>query len=351
MRRAGLIAIATSCLVLGSAQWTGAWALDGGEAPSEVVTEQPEATASGVAFRGELNPGGLPTTYYFDYKSVTCDESPSSCVKQTAVAGPLTGDTEQEVPAVEVVGLTAGRKYSYQLIGNNADGTEAGASVIFTAGAHAYSPPSEVMTEQPEATATGMAFRGELNPGGLPTTYYFEYSSLTCDELPTCEKQTAVAGPLTGDAEQEVPVAEVAGLTAGRKYSYRLVADNADGSEAGASVIFEARPEEQEPPPEEQEPPPNEQSAPSVQESGSEAATPAQSTLPAGPLAVPAVSQSLLPLPLHTNPTGPLTNAQKLTRALRECQRQPRTRRAACARRVRKKYDTSEGKRASRTRG
>ena len=102
-------------------------------------------------------------------------------------------------------------------------------------------PPSEVVTEPAEATANGFRLKGKLNPGGLPTTYYYEYASDTCDEGCTPTK-TAVVGPLTGDTQREVPAVEVAGLTA-REYWYRLVASNADGTEGGAVVMFTTLPE------------------------------------------------------------------------------------------------------------
>ena len=72
--------------------------------PSEVQTEPAQPIPGGAKLKGQLNPGGLPTTYYFIYARDTCDEgcTPS----KTTTSGPLTGGTEQEVPAVEVTGLS-----------------------------------------------------------------------------------------------------------------------------------------------------------------------------------------------------------------------------------------------------
>ena len=48
-----------------------------------------------------------------------------------------------------------------------------GEFVNFTAGG--TGEPSEVQTEPAEVIPGGARLKGELNPGGLATTYYFEY--------------------------------------------------------------------------------------------------------------------------------------------------------------------------------
>ena len=104
--------------------------------PSEVQTEPAEAIPGGAKLKGQLNPGGLPTSYYFIYARDTCDEgcTPS----KTTTSGPLTGGTEQEVPAVEVTGLSGSggsERYWDILVASNADGTVYGGLVNFTPGA------------------------------------------------------------------------------------------------------------------------------------------------------------------------------------------------------------------------
>ncbi len=338
--------------------------------PTEVQTEPAEVIPGGAKLKGELNPGGLPTTYYFVYARDTCDEgcTPS----KTAKSGPLTGDTAQEVPAVEVTGLSGSggsERYWYYLVASNADGTVEGGLVNFTPGAlppsigsesvsnvtehdatleaqietngrytgyefqlytidngeynfiqncpfnipgyewcsefvktpppglrtsqPKYIPagsgeqsvsldlasigvtldpgsiyhyrvlaadtheviagpvqtfttppsasPSEVVTGAAEATPTGYKLTGKLNPGGLPTTYYFQYignNQIECVEVENCWPQTAHIGPITGDTQQEITPIEVTGLTVGVTYRYRLVASNANGTVSGHVARF-----------------------------------------------------------------------------------------------------------------
>jgi hypothetical protein len=161
--------------------------------------------------------------------------------------------------------------------------------------------------------------RGELNPDGLPTTYYFEYSAGTCDESAHCVVQTAVAGPVSGEAQQEAPAVEVTGLAPDRTYAYRLVATNADGTEAGEFVTFTTL------------------SAGDM--SGQE---PTAVTTPLAQLLAP----SSVGVPTKGVATSTPTRAQRLAKALRACQEKSKRLRAACDRQAREKYGIGTGKAA-----
>ena len=105
--------------------------------------------------------------------------------------------------------------------------------------AQASSAPSEVQTEPAEVIPGGAKLKGELNPGGLPTTYYFEYigdNAAECLGVEDCWPQTAHMGPINGESQQQVPPVEVTGLRMGETYRYRLSASNADGTEVQSKV-------------------------------------------------------------------------------------------------------------------
>jgi hypothetical protein len=109
------------------------------------------------------------------------------------------------------------------------------------AAAQASSAPTEVQTEPAQPIPGGAKLKGNVNPGGLPTTYYFEYignKAIECAEVENCGPQTAHMGPITGDSQQQVPPAEVTGLRMGETYRYRLAASNADGTVYGGLVNF-----------------------------------------------------------------------------------------------------------------
>lgn len=109
------------------------------------------------------------------------------------------------------------------------------------ASAQASPSPPEVQTEQAEVIPGGAKLQGELNPGGLPTTYYFEYSAdsaVECLGLENCWPQTAGTGPITGDSQQPLPPVEVTSLRMGETYRYRLFASNADGTMQSKVATF-----------------------------------------------------------------------------------------------------------------
>jgi IPT/TIG domain len=129
--------VALSCFASGLAESAVASAQDyGSSSPSEVQTEPAEVIPGGARLRGELNPGGLPTTYYFEYIADNAVEclGVENCWPQTAHMGPITGDSQQQVPPVEVTGLRMGETYRYRLAASNVDGTVQSKIVTFTVG-------------------------------------------------------------------------------------------------------------------------------------------------------------------------------------------------------------------------
>ena len=316
-RLVGFVAV-LSCLTLGFSGLAAASAR-ASSAPGEVVTEPAEATASGVKLRGRLNPNGLPTTYYFEYGRVGWGEC-SNCTTKTALGGPLSGENEQEVPAVEVTGLEEG-EYWYHLVATNEEGTVEAESIHFTGvPSPRGSAPGEVVTEPSEATANGVVLRGRLNPNGLPTTYYFEYGQFGWNECSNCTTKTALGGPLSGDTEQEVPAVEVNGLGSGL-YWDRLVATNADGTAEGESVRFTV-------PEPISTPPSGGENGPGGQ--GGQASI----WEPPTPVLTPPPTAS----PIQTTQPEASTGAHKLARALRACRHGSKGQRALCARQARRKY-------------
>jgi hypothetical protein len=137
----------------------------------EVQTEPAQPIPGGAKLKGNVNPGGLPTTYYFIYARDTCDEgcTPS----KTTTSGPLTGDTTQEVPAVEVTGLSGSggsERYWDILVATNADGTVYGGLVNFTPGVPLPSIDGESVSN---VTSTDAMLEATINSEDLPEGAYY----------------------------------------------------------------------------------------------------------------------------------------------------------------------------------
>jgi hypothetical protein len=100
--------------------------------------------------------------------------------------------------------------------------------------------PVDVKTESARRTGKGFRLRGELNPNGSPTTYYFIYKKsgeVECEDLEGCGPETPKGGPLTGNRETQV-ASEVTGLAPGTTYIYWVIARNAQGTRVGRQLTF-----------------------------------------------------------------------------------------------------------------
>jgi hypothetical protein len=121
--------------------------------PTQVETAQAsDITATGAAIGGQLNPEG-GSTYYIEYGSPTCSLSGVAnfawwlCASKSSEAGPLTGDTVQNITPIQITGLTPATTYSYWIVAHNVNGTERGEEATFTTA----SAPTSTAATQPAA--------------------------------------------------------------------------------------------------------------------------------------------------------------------------------------------------------
>jgi hypothetical protein len=278
--------------------------------PPSVATDRASATGPTTAIvEGNADPEGQPTTVHADYalaSDLWCTSNGTSGTPVETASQPLgSGNAMFSEIVIKLERLASSSEYCAELVASNASGTVYGGQRRFATPATSSSP-TEVVTEPAEVTPGGVGLKGRLNPGGLPTTYYFEYRSVTCDELPSCVKRTATGGPITGDTQQQVPPIEVTGLAPGTTYSYRLIASNSDGNESGSFLTFTT----------------------SHGMSGPE------------PKSEPLIPQVIPPITISPSTTvlKPLTKAQQLARALRACHRKPKKQRRACVKLAHEKY-------------
>jgi len=95
------------------------------------------------------------------------------------------------------------------------------------------SPPPTVTTKAASAiTESGATLNGSVNPNGTATTYFFEYG-------PTTSYGTNTAEVSAGSGTTVVEVSKaIAGLEAGTRYHYRIVASNGGGTTKGEDQTF-----------------------------------------------------------------------------------------------------------------
>jgi hypothetical protein len=107
-------------------------------------------------------------------------------------------------------------------------------------GATGPNTPPAVVTGSPSQVGKSSAvLNGTVDPNGQPTTYYFQYGTTTGYGL---QSSPASAGRGSGTVAVH---AAITGLTPGTTYHYRLVAQNAAGTSAGADQTVTAGPPSQ----------------------------------------------------------------------------------------------------------
>jgi hypothetical protein len=310
--------------------------------PHEVQTEPAEQTVDGFKLKGKLNPENSPTRYYFIYKKVgevECEDL-EGCGPETAYGGPLNGDTQQEVPPMEVTHLTPGTTYVYWLIAWNAKGTTRGNELTFMVS----SPPSIDSESASKVTQNDTTLEAQINPNGRYTDYEFQIYTIAngnynfttncpfqipgygqCEEyvlmrppgLVTSQPQYIAAG--SGDQTVSVDLASI-GLTLqpSSTYNYRVVAANTAQIIYGQDQAF---------------------TTPGVQSNAGQGDTTVSGT---GTTSGPITSLVSTVTPLLNNAPKPkaevLTNAQKLAKALKTCNKKPKWLRAKCAKQAKDKY-------------
>jgi hypothetical protein len=207
--------------------------------------------------------------------------------------------------ALTLTALQPGTTYHYALLATNRAGRGTGPDRTFTT-----SPPT------PPAVATGPAggvtqttatITGTVDPRGLPSTYEFQIG-------PDATYGTQLFGNAGSGQGAEALALELPNLAPAGTYHYRLVARNQDGTSYGADQSF---------------------------------TTPGYpNPLSVPPIPPPVAAIAFLSEPRVTSPK-PLTNAQKLAKALKACKKRHglrRDERARCERQARKKYGAAKRK-------
>lgn len=175
---------------------------------------------STAQLNGSINPQGRTTSYYFEYGPTTLYGL------KTASKGGLTGTTSLPV-SLPVTGLNGGTTYHFRLVGVNSSGAYYGADATFTTPG-----PLVVTTAALPVSGLTATLNGTVNPQGLPATGYYEYGL----DIAYGTK-TPVLNFGNGMAAVGIPFA-LSGLTPGKTYHYRLVAQTTAGFTTGNDVTF-----------------------------------------------------------------------------------------------------------------
>jgi hypothetical protein len=195
----------------------------------------------------------------------------------------------------------------------------------------AFVPAPVVLGEYFEEVSVGGAVVwGALGGDSKPTRYWFEYGLTSSYGAQTPSQEVPA-----GIAEEEAWPEGLSGLLPDTEYHYRLVAENETGVTEGEDRTFKT------------------EALPPVGSAGTAQGSRPEATLEAGqadsePPAT-AIGSVLGLVPEQGTPSPRrLTDVQRLARALKTCEKKPRSRRAVCERQARKLYRASLAKQSRR---
>jgi DNA-binding beta-propeller fold protein YncE len=213
----------------------------GPEAPQpDVTTGSAEAKNGGATLEGVVNPDGQEvTSCEFEYgtsasyltnasygHTIACSSAPGSGSSPVAVSAKLTG---LETPATSTT-------YYYRLVAGNANGAHYGLGSTVAVPPAVEGVATDLATE---LQGTGAVLNGSLEPNGLDTHAWFEYSSVSEFDRTSGSYGFATPHQDVGDAsEVKAASASIAGLEPNTNYYYRLAAENTFGVTLGGLEIF-----------------------------------------------------------------------------------------------------------------
>jgi hypothetical protein len=173
-----------------------------------------------------VTPRGAATTVRFDLGTSTSYGLQSASKDVGSGSDPVT----VEIP---VQGLTAGTTYHFRVVASSDGGTARGADATLRTTTPPTAPGASTGGVRDVGT-TAATLTASVNPHGASTSYRFEYGPTT-----SYGSSTPSAGAGEGTRSSGVS-ARIGGLTAGKRYHYRIVATNAVGTTRGGDRSFVA---------------------------------------------------------------------------------------------------------------
>ncbi len=202
--------------------------------PPIVEFESGEAAGQTSAIlRAQINPGGVETTYHFEY-----GPSASYGTSVPVPDGTIAAGFAEEGVSVELTGLAVGATYHFRVVAVNAD---SGAPIDGPDQTVTTIPAAQVSEERvSDVAAESATLKAYINPLGNDTRYYFQYGTTSCAASPSsCAEAPSPPGIGIGSEEEyEEASAHIQGLAPGTTYYYRTVASNVLGIAYGVEETF-----------------------------------------------------------------------------------------------------------------
>jgi hypothetical protein len=206
--------------------FTGAQTFDLSATPGLDIDAPTAVSGVSMHVSGTVNPSGFVASGRFEYS----DDGGSTY--QATPAQNLGSGSSGVAISADITGLTPVHDYKIRLVGTSSAGTvHTEPLTVRTTSYH----PVVVTDKALDVTASSATLRGTLNPGGLQTTYHFEYGTSSAYDQRAPLSHEQVAG--TGGASRSVSI-RASELRPGTTYHFQLVAANSQGESRGADRTF-----------------------------------------------------------------------------------------------------------------
>jgi phosphodiesterase/alkaline phosphatase D-like protein len=207
-----------------------------GSAPDVTTSGATGISRSSAKLSGKVNPNNAATQYWFEYGKSANLGSTSAFGNLPKDADGLDYSATRDV-SLPISDLEAGTTYYYRLNAQNQFGTVNGEILNFkTVAPPAASLPTVKTRSAINVSSTTAALRGEVNPGGAATNYWFEYS--TDSLLGSVLVETTDSTNVGAGRENMGVEAAIDGLTPDTTYYFRIVARNSQGTVMGEKLSF-----------------------------------------------------------------------------------------------------------------
>jgi hypothetical protein len=281
--------------------------------PFTSTGEAQEITRTTAALTGTVTPPFVTATYYFQYINQTAYDEASAgdaeersdpyAAGETTVRVTVAGSSTPQAAGPAIAGgLLPETTYVYRLVAKNEFGWEYGEP-------HTFTTQARVLPGVSTGAASGVSqnaatLTGTVATNGQQTDYGFQLATEPGDYGPATG-----LGSIGGATTQVVSVA-LSKLAPGMTYYYRLEATNADGAVEGQPETF---------------------------------TTPGFPSLISPPASPPLIATPNIAFPKEEKASGTstkkLTNAEKLSKALKACRKDKgKAKRATCETKARKQY-------------
>lgn len=215
---ASLFAVNTRVLAGAAASQSGAASASGHGTSGTSLTTPVTTTAAGSDVEAVVTEG---STQSLSASGLATDSQWNDANDGSSTAA---GHAKTVTPGAKTVGWTVGSSTYWALA----------ALEVLPSGSCGGTAPVAVTSAASGVSSTAATLNGTVNPGSLATTYQFDYG-------PTTSYGTSVPVPAGSAGSGSVAAGEsynLAGLSAGTAYHYRIEATNADGTSYGADQQF-----------------------------------------------------------------------------------------------------------------